>query len=375
MFKNGARKVKAFLGHYKNIIKHPGSLLVDIVMAGDKQLAEDIVAIADLFGKGDEVGNFLGVGGSGSGAGAGGGHSGGHGGGHSGGNGGGHGGGHGGGGSHGGGSHGQGHGGELGNSMGRPVEQGPDGALPEDGMPAAPNGDHTPASPGGGQSGSPGGTVKPATIGPAKNAPLISHPAAANDGAEVVPGAARIASGGGNVVPLVGGIGAAAGAVAIGGGVAAMTTGGAGSYAGNAALDLSAQEMGLPANQLYADQQPDFDFDGAGDEGSSDKKNTANDVAVSRAGGLAPEDVVTTVSYDSLGFMQSPVEGQMMIVPTSDSVPPSPAVIEQAMVNAQMNGEPVEQAIASTLGDHGYGVYHRSGDDALGGILQLLNTY
>jgi hypothetical protein len=250
--------------------------------------------------------------------------------------------------------------------MGRDIEAGADGDMPSDGLPSGADPAHTPADPGAVQGGQPSDAMTHAKIGNTPQASLVGKPAAANGGSSLP------ATGGGksgNMVPMIAGIGGGAAAVAAGGGVAALTTGGGSS----STLGLAGQDAGLPGHELASGSQPNL---GGGHSNESSEENSPkNDVVVSRAGGLAPEDVVTTMTFDSLGFMQSPTEGQLMVVPTTDAVAPSPAVVEQAMVNAQMNGEPVEQAIAMTLNDHGFGVYHRSNEDALSGVLQLISKY
>jgi hypothetical protein len=105
---------------------------------------------------------------------------------------------------------------------------------------------------------------------------------------------------------------------------------------------------------------------GGGGEAAADKASQA----LSRAGGLAPEDVYETVSHDSLSFLQTPGEGQLMVVPTEGAQAIDNARLSSAMVDAQMDGVPVGDAVSQTLSDSGYVVYQRGWGDYVGEFVQ-----
>ncbi|MBI4701653.1 MAG: DcrB-related protein, partial [Deltaproteobacteria bacterium] len=86
-------------------------------------------------------------------------------------------------------------------------------------------------------------------------------------------------------------------------------------------------------------------------------------VALSRAGGLAGADVAGTVNPRGLSFLQSPSDGQIMVVPTDKAVPLDSAELDRRMVHAQMNGTPAKGALSDALGENGYAVYERPAGD------------
>ncbi|MBW2456064.1 MAG: type VI secretion system tip protein VgrG [Deltaproteobacteria bacterium] len=84
---------------------------------------------------------------------------------------------------------------------------------------------------------------------------------------------------------------------------------------------------------------------------------------VSRNGGLSAGDVAKGFDGHSPTFLQSPGEGQLMAVPNANAQPVDAAALNESLVNAQMDGQPMSGAIASSLTDRGYTVYQRDTGD------------
>jgi hypothetical protein len=101
----------------------------------------------------------------------------------------------------------------------------------------------------------------------------------------------------------------------------------------------------------------------AGDVGSSSAHSAG--ISTSRAGALAPSDVASTVRPDEVSFLQSPSDGQLMMVPSDAAKPIDQAAFGSSVVDAQMAGNS-QAAMAQTLSDSGYVVYERGTGDWFG---------
>jgi hypothetical protein len=89
---------------------------------------------------------------------------------------------------------------------------------------------------------------------------------------------------------------------------------------------------------------------------------------VTRAGGFGGEGIAHAVNSNAgATFLQSPSEGQLMVMRTQASVPLSPSVMSSSVVDHQMNGLSAGDAFASALRDHGYVLYERPWDSEAGG--------
>ena len=89
---------------------------------------------------------------------------------------------------------------------------------------------------------------------------------------------------------------------------------------------------------------------------------------VTRAGGFGGEGMARAVNGNTgATFLQSPSEGQLMVMRTQASLPLSPADISARVVDHQMNGLSAGDAFAGTLRDHGYVLYERPWDSEAGG--------
>ena len=89
---------------------------------------------------------------------------------------------------------------------------------------------------------------------------------------------------------------------------------------------------------------------------------------VTRAGGFGGEGIANAVNGNTgATFLQSPSEGQLMVMRTQASVPLSPAEISAKVVDHQMNGLSAGDAFAGALRDRGYVVYERPWDSEAGG--------
>lgn len=89
---------------------------------------------------------------------------------------------------------------------------------------------------------------------------------------------------------------------------------------------------------------------------------------VTRAGGFGGEGMARAVNGNTgATFLQSPSEGQLMVMRTQASLPLSPADISARVVDHQMNGLSTGDAFAGALRDHGYVLYERPWDSEAGG--------
>lgn len=86
----------------------------------------------------------------------------------------------------------------------------------------------------------------------------------------------------------------------------------------------------------------------------------------SRAGGIGAHDVVSAVRPGQLGFLQSPAEGQRMIVPTERALALDPSAVNQHLVEAQLQGKAPAAAMNDLLDASGYAVYQRPWGDFAG---------
>jgi type VI secretion system secreted protein VgrG len=81
---------------------------------------------------------------------------------------------------------------------------------------------------------------------------------------------------------------------------------------------------------------------------------------VTRAGGFGGEGMATAINGTSgATFLQSPSEGQLMVVRTQSSLPLSPAEVSAKVVDQQMNGLSSSDAFAAVLKQKGYAIYER----------------
>ena len=92
---------------------------------------------------------------------------------------------------------------------------------------------------------------------------------------------------------------------------------------------------------------------------------------VTRSGGFGAPSVAQAVN-DTPGatFLQSPNEGQLMIVRTQAARAISPEHLSAGVVEHQMSGMPSSDAFTAVLTDHGYAVYERPWDSVSGQFLQ-----
>jgi hypothetical protein len=92
---------------------------------------------------------------------------------------------------------------------------------------------------------------------------------------------------------------------------------------------------------------------------------------VTRPGGFGGDSVARAVNgSQGATFLQSPNEGQLMVLRTQASVPISPSVMTSHVVEHQMEGMPSSDAFAAVLKDHGYAVYERPWESTAGEFLQ-----
>ena len=91
---------------------------------------------------------------------------------------------------------------------------------------------------------------------------------------------------------------------------------------------------------------------------------------LAQRGGLGASDVAKTVSKDGPAVLQSPGDGQLLVLPNDGVAPVDSAKLQGLMVDAQMQGKPVDSAITSALEGEGYSVYKRSWGDWTGPFVE-----
>lgn len=93
--------------------------------------------------------------------------------------------------------------------------------------------------------------------------------------------------------------------------------------------------------------------------------------AVARAGGLASGDVAAAVNPRELGFLATPSEGQLMVIPTEAASHLDEALLSARIVDAQMQGASVDSAVSQALEESGYAVYTRGHGDYVGAFQRV----
>jgi hypothetical protein len=92
---------------------------------------------------------------------------------------------------------------------------------------------------------------------------------------------------------------------------------------------------------------------------------------VTRPGAFGAKSVAGAVNGNSgATFLQSPNEGQLMILPTQGARQVAPDVMSAQVVEHQMSGMPASDAYTAVLKDHGYAVFERPWDSVSGPFLQ-----
>ena len=92
---------------------------------------------------------------------------------------------------------------------------------------------------------------------------------------------------------------------------------------------------------------------------------------VTRSGGFGANSVANSVNQTpGATFLQSPNEGQLMIVRTQAARPIAAEHLGQSVVEHQMSGMPSSDAYAAALEEHGYAIYERPWDSVGGSFIQ-----
>jgi type VI secretion system secreted protein VgrG len=159
---------------------------------------------------------------------------------------------------------------------------------------------------------------------------LMGHKSAAQSGAQQAAGA---------VTPFSRHVGAAAGAPAS----ASAAASGASSSASSAASSSAAPPVSpLPSSSI-----------------------------VTKPGALGGASVARAINGNQgATFLQSPNEGQLMVLRTQGAAPLAPEQLTSGVVEHQMSGLSSSDAFAAALRDHGYVVYERPWESASGAFLQ-----
>jgi len=145
----------------------------------------------------------------------------------------------------------------------------------------------------------------------------------------------------------------------------------------SAASMKGAQHGGYPMTIKYAGSADGFDGAGgvselskAGIAAGGHSGAAAGPTALSRSGGMAATDVASALEGGDLAFMQTPAEGQLMVLPSPGAQALDQSALTNAMVDAQMAGTPVGDAVAMSLQESGYTVYRREWGDWTGPFVQ-----
>jgi hypothetical protein len=93
--------------------------------------------------------------------------------------------------------------------------------------------------------------------------------------------------------------------------------------------------------------------------------------AFARRGGLAATDVASTVAPSGMSVLQTPQDGQLLVVASQSAQPLDPSSLTSAAVDAQMAGRPSSQAMSDALAERGYAVYERPWGDYVGPFVRV----
>lgn len=226
--------------------------------------------------------------------------------------------------------------------------------------------------------------LPPSAGGAAAAAPLGAGGAPGLAGGSGLPGGAPALAGGSGVAGgahgLAGGapsggasmIGDAAGAAGAAGGIA--TTSGAAAARGASANAASRPEAssspdGAGARATGASDGEDGPADGTRLAGRAVEGAEAD--ALSQPAALSARDVATSVSDETAVLLQTPGDGQILVMPSAGAAGVDPDALSAAMVEAQMAGTGASAGIAEALAGRGYAVYTRAWGDWHGPFVQL----
>lgn len=355
-WKDAAEQVEEYIGGFKDIIENPKDAVLDIVLGEDKELAKDIHSLADEFGMGDEVADFFGLEEEGMGGIPGGGDA--------------------------------------------PVR--PD--VPE--VPAAPpegrpfekvghrfherkrlrlhqqglakdpvhlNGTQGLSGEQNGLSGLRGNSAAQARGGSGLS--KFGGQQQGLSGKNGLGGAAQGQGGsglskfGGQPQGLAGanGKGLAAsgsGASGLGKHAASPTSLGGAQGSSLAQVQGAAQGGGLSTSELTGAAAQGQRFDGSHLMGHAVDGASAD--ALSQPGGLSASDLAKHVSSETPSLLQSPGDGQLLVIPGQGAKALDASALSAKVVDAQMAGNPAAKGMAQALSEQGFTVYERSWDDWFG---------
>src|SRR5690606_34616402 len=85
--------------------------------------------------------------------------------------------------------------------------------------------------------------------------------------------------------------------------------------------------------------------------------------ALSQPAALSARDVAGNVSDETGVLLQSPGDGQILVMPGAGAATVEAEAVSAAMVEAQMEGTPASAGIAAALAERGYAVYTRAWGD------------
>ncbi|MEM1032894.1 MAG: hypothetical protein AAGN82_21290, partial [Myxococcota bacterium] len=92
---------------------------------------------------------------------------------------------------------------------------------------------------------------------------------------------------------------------------------------------------------------------------------------LSQAGAMSAGDVAGLVSPETPSLLQSPSDGQLLVIPGPEAAGAlSSEALSARVVAAQMEGHPATHGVAEVLGEQGFTVYTRAWDDWLGPFVE-----
>lgn len=92
--------------------------------------------------------------------------------------------------------------------------------------------------------------------------------------------------------------------------------------------------------------------------------------ALSQPGGLSASDLAKHVSSETPSLLQSPGDGQLLVIPSQGAKVLDAGALSSKVVDAQMGGSPAAKGMAEALAEQGFTVYERPWDDWLGPFVQ-----
>jgi len=151
----------------------------------------------------------------------------------------------------------------------------------------------------------------------------------------------------------------------------AQTLGGAGGEGSQLARMGGAKEA-LSTDRLSGVAAEGQGFDGTHLLGRSVDGASAD--ALSQPGGLSASDLANHVSSETPSLLQSPGDGQLLVIPSEGAKAVDAGTLSSRVVDAQMAGRPAAKGMADALAEQGFSVYERPWNDWFGPFVQAASS-